>query len=79
MIIKCKSCKRQYIWNKETLTVREVSDLITVKEDSSYSNSEKPVKRVRAERRCGCCSKIGHNSYTCKVEIEDTEDSNASK
>jgi hypothetical protein len=33
---------------------------------------------VRAERRCGRCSKTGHNSRTCKVEIEDADDSDDS-
>jgi hypothetical protein len=37
-----------------------------------------PAKRVRAERRCGCCSEVRHNSRTCKVEIEDVDNSNAS-
>jgi hypothetical protein len=37
-----------------------------------------PAKRVRAERRCSRCSEVGHNSRTCKVEIEDVDNSNAS-
>jgi len=73
-----KSRKRRYIRTKETLTVGEVSNLIVEKEGGSRDNSEQPVKRVRAERRCGRCSKIGHNSRTCKVEIEDVDNSNAS-
>jgi hypothetical protein len=37
------------------------------------------MKRVRSKRRCGRYSKIRHNSYTYKVEIEDVEDSDMSK
>ena len=64
---------------KETLTVSKVVNLLAAKEGSSCDDSEKPVKRVRAERHCGCCGEIGHNSYTCKVEIEDIDNSNTSK
>jgi hypothetical protein len=34
---------------------------------------------VRAERRCGCYSEIRHNSRTCKVEIVNVDDSDASE
>jgi hypothetical protein len=37
-----------------------------------------PAKRVRVERRYSCCSEVRHNSCTCKVEIEDVDNSNAS-
>jgi hypothetical protein len=37
------------------------------------------IKKVRAERRCGYCSKIRYNSYTYKVEIEDVDSSTTSK
>jgi hypothetical protein len=56
-----------------------VSNLITKKEGGSYDDSEQPTKRVRVERRYRRYSKIGHNSRTYKVEIEDVEYSNASK
>ena len=78
-LTKRKTRKRRYIRAEETLTVSEVSDLIAEKEGSSRRDGEMPTKRVRAERRCGRCSEIGHNSRTCKVEIEDVDDSNASK
>jgi hypothetical protein len=78
-LTKCKTRKRQYIRVEETLTVGEVSDLIAGKEGGKGEKGKTPAKRVRAERCCGCCSKIGHNSCTCKVEIEDTDDSNASE
>jgi hypothetical protein len=78
-LTKRKTCKRRYIRAEETLTVSEVSDLIAEKEGNSRKDGETPAKRVRAERRCGRCSEIRHNSRTCKVEIEDVDDSNASE
>jgi hypothetical protein len=78
-LTKRKSCKRQYIQVEETLTVSEVSNLITEREGYSRNNSETPTKRVRAERHCSRCSEIGHNSRTCKVEIEDTDNSEESE
>jgi hypothetical protein len=78
-LTKRKTYKRQYVRTEETLTVSKVSNLITAKEGSSCKEGETPAKRVRAERRCGCCSEIGHNSCTCKVEILDADDSDASE
>jgi hypothetical protein len=77
-LTKRKTRKRRYIRVEETLTVGEVSDLIAEKEGGSREDGEMPAKRVRAERRCGRCSEVGHNSRTCKVEIEDVDDSDAS-
>ena len=78
-LTKRKTRKRRYIRVEETLTVGEVSDLIAEKEGGGgREDGETPAKRVRAERRCGRCSEVGHNSRTCKVEIEDAEDSDAS-
>jgi hypothetical protein len=78
-LTKRKSRKRRYVRAEETLTVGEVLDLIAEKEGSSREEGEEPAKRVRAGRRCGRCGKIGHNSRTCKVEIEDANDSDASE
>jgi hypothetical protein len=78
-LTKCKTCKRQYVRVEETLTVSKVSNLITVKKGSSYEDSETPAKRVRAKRRCGRCSEVGHNSRTYKVEIVDVDNSDASE
>jgi hypothetical protein len=76
-LTKRKSCKRQYIRIEETLIVGKVSNLITAKESSSYRDSKTSAKKVRAERRCGCCSEIRHNFYTCKIETEDIDNSDA--
>jgi hypothetical protein len=78
-LTKRKTRKRQYVRAEETLIVSKVSDLITAKEGSSCEEGEMPAKRVRAERRCGCYSKIRHNSRTCKVEILNADDSDASE
>jgi hypothetical protein len=78
-LTKRKTRKRRYVRVEETLTVSEVSDLIAEKEGGSREEGETPAKRVRAERRCGRCSEIGHNSRTCKVEIEDSDDCDASE
>jgi hypothetical protein len=78
-LTKRKTCKRQYVRVEETLTVSEVSNLIAEKEGSSCKEGETPIKRVRAERRCSRCSEIRHNSRTCKVEIVDVDNSDASK
>jgi hypothetical protein len=78
-LIKCKTRKRRYVRVEETLIVGEVSDLIAEKEGGSREEGETPTKRVRAERRCGCYSEIGHNSRTYKVEIEDVDNSDASE
>jgi hypothetical protein len=78
-LTKRKTCKRQYVRVEETLTVSKVSNLIAKKEGGSCEEGKTPAKRVRVERRCGCCSEIRHNSHTCKVEIVDVDDSDASK
>ena len=78
-LTKRKTRKRRYVRVEETLTVSKVSNLITAKEGSSCKEGETPAKRVRVERRCGRCSEIGHNSRTCKVEILDVDNSDASK
>jgi hypothetical protein len=77
-LTKRKACKRRYIRVEETLIVGEVSNLIAEKEGGSCEDGETPAKRVRAERRCGRCNEIRHNSCTCKVEIEEVDDSDAS-
>jgi hypothetical protein len=78
-LTKRKGRKQQYIQAEETLTVSEVLNLVAATASNSRDNSNRPSKRVRAERHCGRCSETRHNSCTCKVEIEDVEDSNQSK
>jgi hypothetical protein len=78
-LTKRKARKRRYIRAEETLIVSKVSNLIAKKEGGRHKDGETPAKRVRAERRCGRCSEVGHNSRTCKAEIEDVDDSDASK
>ena len=78
-LIKRKTRKRRYVRVEETLIVSKVLDLITKREGSRREDGEMPAKKVRVERRCGRCSKIGHNSYTCKVEKEDVDNGDASK
>jgi hypothetical protein len=56
-----------------------VLDLITKREGSSYKNSETPAKKVCAKRHYSYCSKVRYNSCTCKVEIEDIDNSKESK
>ena len=78
-LTKRKTRKRRYVRAEESLTVSEVSNLIAEKEGGSREEGETPAKRVRAERRCGRCSEVGHNSRTCKVEIEDVDDTEESE
>ena len=78
-LTKRKTRKRQYVRAEETLIVSKVSNLITKIEGSRRKDSETPAKRVRAERRCGRCSEVGHNSRTCRVEIVDVDNSDASE
>jgi hypothetical protein len=78
-LTKRKSRKRRYVRVEETLIVGEVLDLIAKREGSSCKDGETPAKRVRAKRYYGRCGEIRHNSYTCKVEIEDADDSEESE
>jgi hypothetical protein len=78
-LTKRKTRKRRYIRAEETLTVSKVSNLIAKKEGGSREEGETPAKRVRAESRCGCCSETRHNSRTCKIEIGDADNSDASE
>jgi hypothetical protein len=75
---KRKSRKRRYIQAEKTLTVVKVTNLITKKEGSRCKDSETPIKRVRAERHCGCYGETRYNSRTYKVKIENAYSSNVS-
>jgi hypothetical protein len=76
---KRKTRKRRYIQAEETLTVGQVADQVAEVEGGSREDGATPAKKVRSERRCGRCSQIGHNSRTCRVELEDIEDSDRSE
>jgi hypothetical protein len=53
--------------------------LIPEKESSTYKEGKTPAKKVYVERRYSYCSKIRHNSFTYKIEIENAQNSNAAK
>jgi hypothetical protein len=74
-----KRRKRKYIRTAETLTVREIADLIAEKEVGGQKEGGESSKRVRTQRRCGRCRETGHNARTCAVEIVDPSDSGNSK
>jgi hypothetical protein len=78
-LTKRKTRKRRYVRAEKTLTVSKVSNLIAKIEGRRRKNSETPAKRLRVERRCGRCSEVRHNSRTYKVEIENVDNSDASK
>jgi hypothetical protein len=78
-LIKRKGYKRQYVRVEETLIVSKVLDLIAKREGSSCKEGKTPTKRVRAKRHYSYYSKVRHNSYTCKVEIKDVDNSKESK
>jgi hypothetical protein len=78
-IKKRKSRKRRYIQAEEILTVSKVLDLIAIREGSRRKEGKELAKRVRSGRRYSRYSEIGHNSRTCKVEIKNINNSNASK
>ena len=78
-VTKRKTHKRRYVQAEGSQIVSQIANQIAKAEGGSYNNGATSAKRVRSERRCGRCSQIGHNSRTCQVELEDTEDSDASK
>jgi hypothetical protein len=78
-LTKRKSRKRRYVRVQETLTVSEIADLVAEKESGGRSSGETPAKRMRAEQHCRRCGETRHNSRTCKVELEDADDSDASE
>jgi hypothetical protein len=78
-LTKRRSRKRKYIQTEETLTVGEVQDLIAEREGGEHNTGEGPAPKVRGVRHCRRCGEKGHNSRTCKVEIENAEDSDESE
>ena len=65
--------------SKNITLLNKVVNLIAAREGSCCDDAEKPVKRVRAVRHCGCCGEKGHNSHTYTAEIKDIDNSNTSK
>ena len=53
--------------------------MIAKKDGSRREGGETLAKRVRVKRRYGRCSEVGHNSRTCRVEIEDANNRDISK
>jgi hypothetical protein len=76
---KRKTRKRRYVQPEGSQTVGQIADQIAEVEGSGSNEGATSAKRVRSKRRCGRCSQIGHNSRTCQVELEDTEDSEVSE
>jgi hypothetical protein len=72
-----RSHKRKRVQKGETLTVEEGERLATLREFGARSDGKKVKKRVRVEagepsqRHCRRCGKTGHNSRTCKQDVED--------
>jgi hypothetical protein len=71
-----KSHKRKRVQQEGTLKVEEGVRLTALKEFGARNNGKKAKKRARADegsqrlRRCGRCSKAGHNARTCKQDVE---------
>ena len=74
-----KSRKRKYVRTEDTLTARDVLDLIAPNKVGGEQEGKKATKRVQGKRHYRRCSETGHNARTCKVEINDAVDSNKSK
>jgi hypothetical protein len=74
-----KGQKRKYIQTAETLTVREIANLIAKKEGGGQKEGRESSKRVRTQRHCRRCRETSHNTHTCTVEIVDASNSNKSE
>jgi hypothetical protein len=73
-----KSHKRKRIQREGTLTVSEGVRLTTLKEFNARSDGRRASRKARVEtgtqcsRRCGTCGETGHNTRTCKNDVQDT-------
>jgi hypothetical protein len=63
----------------DLVCLHDVSLMYTCVESAYGVEGKTPAKRVCAERRYSYYSEIRHNSRTYKIEIEDADNSNASK
>jgi hypothetical protein len=73
-----KSHKRKRIQQEGTLTVSEGVRLTTLKEFNARGDGKRASKKAcgktgtQSLRRCGMCSKAGHNARTCKNNAQGT-------
>jgi hypothetical protein len=56
-----------------------VQDLIAKRVGRERNTSEGPTRKVRGVIHCRRYSRKGYNSYTYKVEIDNTKDSDKSE
>jgi hypothetical protein len=56
-----------------------VQDLIAERAGRERNTGEGPARKVRGAIHCRRYSRKGHNSYTYKVEIDNTKDSDKSE
>ena len=72
-----KSHKRKRIQKEGTLTIEEGTRLTSLKEFGARGDGKKGKKKVRVDRgnqtqrHCRRCGEAGHNSRTCKNEVEN--------
>jgi hypothetical protein len=71
-----RRAKRTYLRNGGKMTLDEGREAMDQKDvntqlvaESSRNHSQRGSARPK-ERRCGICSKTGHNARTCQVVIE---------
>jgi hypothetical protein len=63
---KRRSRKRNYIQKGGILTIEDAQEIIASEVPVDQEDGERPAKRVRTERHCGRCGKIGHDARTCQ-------------
>ena len=72
-----KSHKRKRIQQEGILAIAEGARLTALKEFGARGDGKKGKKRARTDggkqhqRRCRRCGETGHNSRTCKSEVEN--------
>ena len=76
----CRSYRRKRIQRRRSLKYGEGVQLATQKESNARSGRKKAKKKThmndstQSSRRCGSCSEAGHNTRTCKKDVEITLD-----
>ncbi|KAJ8117104.1 hypothetical protein OPT61_g1625 [Boeremia exigua] len=72
-----KSHKRKRVQKEGTLIVEDGQRLAALKEFGARGDGKRAKKQVRAQegepaqRRCGRCNQTGHNTRTCKINVEE--------